>query len=535
MARAPHLLRAAAAALAAGGAALLLLPGLAPSYGTIGGALGLDQRDVRVYDNFTDAKANDNGAPDARFPGYTGAELALWKAAVEWGSELHGDGQGDPHQPGGLGSGGANFDASWQGNASGIGGGNDNVHSEIAGSSGGVLAYCESPIADGWRIRFYSGWTWDDGPGTPALGDMDLQGVATHEYGHALGLGHSDVVGATMYASVNASGVAQRSLAPDDVAGVQAIYGAKSPTKPRITQALVDVSQGTLKLTGANFAASGNEVWFTRAAPSAPSAAPIVKVTGVASTSGGTSITVALPSGAGPGDVLVHVPGTSHASLSNAWPVDPASPGSPFQPPSITGVTPAYLPSVQNGPKILTLTGSGFLGLIEVALAGVPVDPARVDVHTDAWLELDVPPVAALGPVPIQLTSAFGASASATVTLVAPSPAALALASPILLSTDGIDASVGGAQGTVWVLAGSLLLSPSVLPGLLAADIGGQFQSLVLLGAGVLGPQGWAAVHVPLAGLPFGTPVHLQAATLDPAFPVPPYVMTNVATGTFYY
>jgi hypothetical protein len=163
---------------------------------------------------------------------------------VEWGSELHGDGQGDPHQPGGLGSGGANFDASWQGNALGIGGGNDNVHSEIAGSSGGVLAYCESPIADGWRIRFYSGWTWDDGPGTPALGDMDLQGVATHEYGHALGLGHSDVVGATMYASVNASGVAQRSLAPDDVAGVQAVYGAKSPTKPRITQALVDALAG---------------------------------------------------------------------------------------------------------------------------------------------------------------------------------------------------------------------------------------------------------------------------------------------------
>jgi hypothetical protein len=76
-------------------------------------------------------------------------------------------------------------------------------------------------------------------------------------------------------------------------------------------------------------------------------------------------------------------------------------------------VTPAFLPSVQNGPKLLTLTGSGFLGLIEVALAGVPVDPARVDVHTDAWLELDVPPVATLGPVPIEVVSAFGASASA--------------------------------------------------------------------------------------------------------------------------
>jgi hypothetical protein len=177
--------------------AVALMPRAATGYALVGGALGLDQRDVRVFDNFGDATANDNTTPDARFPGYAGAELAIWKATVEWGSELHGDGQGDPQQPGDLGSGGANFDASFQGNALGVGSKNDNVHSEIAGSGGGVLAFCELPIHDGWRIRYYASETWSDGPGAPQPGQQDLQGVAAHEYGHGGGLAPASGVGAS--------------------------------------------------------------------------------------------------------------------------------------------------------------------------------------------------------------------------------------------------------------------------------------------------------------------------------------------------
>jgi hypothetical protein len=44
--------------------------------------------------------------------------MAIWKGVSEWGSELHGgNGLGDPTQT--VGSGGANFDVSWQGNAIG--------------------------------------------------------------------------------------------------------------------------------------------------------------------------------------------------------------------------------------------------------------------------------------------------------------------------------------------------------------------------------------------------------------------------------
>ena len=113
------------------GAALLLAPREATGFSLIGGSLSLSQRDFRIFDNFTDASANNNVTPDAQFPGYTGAEMAIWKASVEWGSGLHGTGGGDAHQPAGLGSGGANFDASFQGNATGVGTTNENVHSPL--------------------------------------------------------------------------------------------------------------------------------------------------------------------------------------------------------------------------------------------------------------------------------------------------------------------------------------------------------------------------------------------------------------------
>lgn len=314
-----------AAALSA--AAILLWPTQSRGFTTIGGSLSLLQRDARIFNNFTDAQANNNTIPDTNWPGYTGAPLAIWKSVAEWASELHGGtGAGDPTQT--VGSGGANFDAAWGGLATGIGNINDNVVSELAGSSGGVLAYCETPIADGWRIRFYSGWTWHDGPGT-VTGGIDIQGVATHEYGHALGLGHTTVGGSTMYASVSGSGTAQRSIEADDIAGVQFVYGVKSALKPHIG-AITGTS--VLTISGTNFAAANNEVWFASATPTGGTT-PLVKATGIASQSGGTQIVVAVPAGAGAGDVFVKSgAGNTHADLSNGWPYDPSA-GSPCNPP----------------------------------------------------------------------------------------------------------------------------------------------------------------------------------------------------------
>ena len=302
-------------------ASLLTFTPESEGFSTLGFQLGINQRDFRIFNNFTDASANDNQNPHSQWPGFQGATMSIWKACVEWNSTLHGNGNGDPHQHADLGSGGANFDASFQGEASGVGGINDNIHSELSGSSGGVLAFTESPGSNGWRIRYYSGWTWADGPGAQIGNRIDLQGVACHEYGHALGLGHSNVNGTTMFASISGNGVNQRSIENDDKSGVQAVYGIASASKPVITD--LTVSGNTVTVTGTGFTATNNRLWFTNNGGDGTA----LKVTGL--NSNGTTLTATIPSGAGPGDVIVRNGNTGGASLSNSWPFDPGNQSCP--------------------------------------------------------------------------------------------------------------------------------------------------------------------------------------------------------------
>jgi len=55
----------------------------------------------------------------------------------------------------------------------------------------------------------------------------DILGAATHEIGHTLGLNHTDVVGANMYWIFHRfQGLGTGQLFPDDLAGIQSVYGA---------------------------------------------------------------------------------------------------------------------------------------------------------------------------------------------------------------------------------------------------------------------------------------------------------------------
>jgi len=292
---------------------LFLLNGSLLSYKLLGHNLGISQRDFRVYDNFQDSQSNDNTTPDPDFGGLDGAILALWKGCIEWGSEEMGNST--------WGNGGANFDPVYVGEATSNGGNTGNVIAPLNQNGGNVLAFM-SGGGNGWRIRFYDQpWVWHDGPGsTPSGGNnIDLQGVGCHEYGHAIGMDHSQNSSATMWWAVSGAGNGQRTINSDDISGVQAIYGSMSASKPHISSlsGSFDIG-GTLIIDGNNFTTTGNEVWFTGDG----SVGEAVKVTGVSSTSGGTHIEVVIPAGTNSGTVVVKKSGSGHSTLSNNYPLE---------------------------------------------------------------------------------------------------------------------------------------------------------------------------------------------------------------------
>jgi predicted Zn-dependent protease len=54
--------------------------------------------------------------------------------------------------------------------------------------------------------------------------EYDIDGIMAHEVGHVIGIGHSNVVGATMYPSVSACNTGNRSLATDDINAKNDLY-----------------------------------------------------------------------------------------------------------------------------------------------------------------------------------------------------------------------------------------------------------------------------------------------------------------------
>jgi hypothetical protein len=61
--------------------------------------------------------------------------------------------------------------------------------------------------------------------------DYDLLSVLTHEVGHFLGMGHADLPEATMYAIYEGGTTELRTLEPDDVAGICALYPPEDKPK----------------------------------------------------------------------------------------------------------------------------------------------------------------------------------------------------------------------------------------------------------------------------------------------------------------
>jgi hypothetical protein len=92
-------------------------------------------------------------------------------------------------------------------------------------SSGSRIVDADIVFWDG-AFRFFSGTTG-------CSGGFYIEDIAAHEFGHALGLGHSASTDATMYFSTSSCNTRNRSLDADDIAGVRALYPpTQAPPQP---------------------------------------------------------------------------------------------------------------------------------------------------------------------------------------------------------------------------------------------------------------------------------------------------------------
>ena len=101
-----------------------------------------------------------------------------------------------------------------------------------------------------------------------ATSNYDVQDTATHEFGHALGLGHSAVRGATMSPTAAPGATWARSLEVDDRSGIQFLYGPGIPHPPVIDA--VEPDRGAL---------AGGDVATIRGS-GFPSSTPVIVLVG---------------------------------------------------------------------------------------------------------------------------------------------------------------------------------------------------------------------------------------------------------------
>jgi matrixin len=85
-------------------------------------------------------------------------------------------------------------------------------------------------IDDADIVTNSTGYNWtsqgEDPGGAGCVSEIYIEGVMVHEVGHGLGLGHTPVSGATMYASVSYCNNNPATTEADDESGIVSLYGA---------------------------------------------------------------------------------------------------------------------------------------------------------------------------------------------------------------------------------------------------------------------------------------------------------------------
>lgn len=209
--------------------------------------------------------------------------------------------------------------------------------------------------------------------------------------------------------------------------------------------------------------------------------------------------------------------------------------------PQIATVTPSQVEAIAIDGQSVLVEGAGFNGTTEVRLGGVTLEvlPPQFQVLSDSQVLVQIPPQASLGPVSIEVIDSEG-SDTIDLTIVANATPTLELENSepsFMLTAVPARIYVASQPGDVIFLQASATLAPSILPGVVSLDIGGNFTDLADLGIYVVpGTTGYVLVEAPLPDdLPPGISVYAQAAVFPIANPVLPTLSTNFQTGTVLF
>ncbi|MGZ5473801.1 MAG: matrixin family metalloprotease [Thermoanaerobaculia bacterium] len=88
----------------------------------------------------------------------------------------------------------------------------------LTGYYSGSTIY-DADVYTNTKYKFYS-----SGEADGCSSEFDIEGIMVHEVGHVIGIGHTNVAGATMYPSVSACNTGNRTLEADDIGAKNDLY-----------------------------------------------------------------------------------------------------------------------------------------------------------------------------------------------------------------------------------------------------------------------------------------------------------------------
>jgi hypothetical protein len=243
-------------------------------------------------------------------------------------------------------------------------------------------------------------------------------------------------------------------------------------------------------------------------------------------------LSVSIPAGAGPGDVIVRVGLQGHSSVSNAFPTDLV--GTFGDPPAVMGpdiieVSPSSIEALIPGTgQTVTLSGTNLNLATSVLLDGVPIPGSRYTIVNPTTITLDMPQASSLGSHQLGVSNGTSTDFFA-VTIVAPATPRYQLGTGDALNvvdrSNGLPFVMSAAPGAVLRLVSSGSSVPSVIPGVISLDLGNNFTSLSTSSDFMVPAQGWLQVTVPTGLLvdpsPLGRTFFSQAVDLTGGAPYP--------------